>query len=132
MEQPDDQFGRPLAMEQPDDQFGQPLAMEQPDDQFGRPLAMEQLDDQFGQPLAMEQPGDQFGRPLAIAIDSNDIMYITEVNKHQVMMFTAEGEFLESFGRSGKRLLDPRGVAVDKTGNVYVCDHSGEVLVSKP
>ena len=76
-----------------------------------------------------EQP-HQFHWPLVISIDSNDIMYITDETKHQVMMFTTEGEFLGSFGRSGKCFL---GVAVDKTGNVYVCDHnSGEVLVSRP
>ena len=68
---------------------------------------------------------------LTLAVEESSlIMYITDETKHQVMMFTTEGEFLGSFGRSGKRFL---GVAVDKTGNVYVCDHnSGEVLVSRP
>ena len=79
-----------------------------------------------------EQP-HQFGLPLAIAIDSIDILYITDEKKLQVMMFTTEGQFLGSFGRSEKQILNPRGVAVDKTGNVYVCDvDSGEVLVSRP
>ena len=75
-----------------------------------------------------EQP-HQFGRPLAIAIDSNNIMYITDENKHKVMMFTTEGESLGSFSHKVERL---RRIAVDKTGNVYVCDHSGVVLVSRP
>ena len=79
-----------------------------------------------------EQP-HQFGQPLAISVDSNDIMYVTDTKKHQVMMFTTEGQFLESLGHSEKQILDPLGVAVDKTGNVYVCDFcSGEVLVSRP
>ena len=82
-----------------------------------------------------EQP-HQFGISIDsndISIDSNDIMYITDVNKHQVMIFTTEGEFLEILGRSDKRMFNPCGVAVDKTGNMYVCDGcSGEVLVSKP
>ena len=50
-------------------------------------------------------------------------------------MFTTEGKFFGSFGctRSGKPTLEPRGVAVDKTGNVHVCDgRSGEVMVSRP
>ena len=75
---------------------------------------------------------DQFELPLGICIDSSDIMYVTDPGKHQVLVFTTEGEFLESFGCSGNRTLDPRGVAVDKAGSVYVCDgSSGEILVSK-
>ena len=78
----------------------------------------------------------QFGCPLAISIDSNDIMYITDDKKHQVMMFTTEGNFLGSFGCSEKQIINLRGVAVDKIGNVYVCalcdNDSGEVLVSRP
>ena len=80
-----------------------------------------------------EQPSHRFGQPWSIGIDSNDIMYVTDINKRQVMMFTTEGQFLESLGHSEKQILDPLGVAVDKTGNVYVCDFcSGEVLVSRP
>ena len=48
---------------------------------------------------------------------------------------TTEGEFFESFGcaHSGKPMLEPRGIAVDKSSNVYVCDCEGrEVLVSRP
>ena len=79
-----------------------------------------------------EQPNHWFGQPWSISIDSNDIMYVTDINKRQVMMFTTEGQFLESLGHSEKQILDPLGVAVDKTGNVYVCDFcSGEVLVSR-
>ena len=60
-------------------------------------------------------------------------MYVTDIDKHQVMMFTTEGEYLGRFGRSETKILNPHGVAVDKTGNVYVCDvDSGEVLVSRP
>ena len=73
----------------------------------------------------------QFAWPLGICINSNDIMYVTDTDKHQVMMFTAEEEFLGRFGGTGRQVLQLRGVAVDKSGNVYVCDGSnGEVLIS--
>ena len=78
-----------------------------------------------------EEP-HQFGQPNSICIDSNEIVYVTDIGKHQVMMFTTAGKFLAKFGRSGKQ-LSPRGIAVDKAGNVYVCDYGNdEVLVSKP
>ena len=75
----------------------------------------------------------QFKVPVGICIDSNDIMYVTIRNGHEVMAFTTEGQYLGSFGRLGRSPLNPCGVAVDKTGNVYVCDYvTGEVLVSRP
>ena len=80
-----------------------------------------------------EQP-HQLHSPLGIFIDSNDIMYVTDANKHHVMMLTTEGEFLGIFGRAGTpKKFDNTGVAVDNSGNLYVCDNvNGEVLVSRP
>ena len=74
---------------------------------------------------------DQFSKPLGICIDSDDIIYITDREKHRVMLFTAEGEFLGSFGGTGRQGLQPRGVAVDKSGNLFVCDVTGKVSVSR-
>ena len=85
-----------------------------------------------GQYLTTIGRPDQFAWPLGICIDSNDIMYVTDTDKQQIMMFTTEGEFLGSFGGTGQQDFQPRGVAVDKTGNLYVCDGSNrEVLVSR-
>ena len=75
----------------------------------------------------------QFKDLVGICIDSNDIMYVTKEEGHKVMALTTEGKYLGSFGCSGRSPLNPCGVAVDKTGNVYVCDYvTGEVLVSRP
>ena len=69
-----------------------------------------------------------------ICIDLNDIMYVTDRSKCQVMMFTTEGKFLGSFVHNlGGHLFYPCRLAADKSGNVYVCDGSTqEVLVSRP
>ena len=81
-----------------------------------------------------DQP-HQFGEPTFICIDSNDTMYVTDRIKHQVIVFTTRGKFLGSFVRKlgGHQLLDPRGLAADKSGNMYVCDgRTQEVLVARP
>ena len=80
-----------------------------------------------------EQP-HQFRFPGFICIDSNDIMYVTDNNKFKVMMFTTEGRFLGSFVHKFEScLFYPRGLAADKSGNIYVCDRgTRQVLVSRP
>ena len=78
-----------------------------------------------------EQP-HQFLCPLGITIDKNDIMYVADPKKHQVMMFTTEGEFIGNLVHPGSTIFNVCGVAVSKTGNLYICDADGEVLVSKP
>lgn len=70
-------------------------------------------------------------RPLGISVDSNDIIYVTDMVKHHVVMYTTDGEFLETISHSDNKIIYPRGIAVDKKGQLYVCDDTGEVLVSR-
>ena len=60
--------------------------------------------------------------PTNIALDpSSKHVYISEMNNHRISVFTCEGQFVTSFGEGVKR-FDPRGLAVDNCGVVYVCD----------
>ena len=69
--------------------------------------------------------GQQEALHYGIAIDINDSVYVSELANGKVSVFTSEGQFTTSFGwgkeRPGK-FLDPRGVAVDNSGVVYVCN----------
>ena len=71
----------------------------------------------------------QFVEPGCICIDSNDIMYVTDIH---IMMFTTEGEYLKNIrGYDDSRSVSKsglRGVAVDKTGSVFVCNSNKQVL----
>ena len=57
--------------------------------------------------------------PSAVAIDTNNLVYVSEDGNHCVSVFTSEGQFVVSFGRV---LNSPCGLAVDDSGVVYVCD----------
>ena len=59
-----------------------------------------------------------------IAIDSSDMVYLSILASYdevvdRIYLFTSEGQFVTSFG-SG--LKNPRGLAVDNSGVLYVCD----------
>lgn len=52
-------------------------------------------------------------------------IYITDCILHQVCVFRTNGDFIESFGspETFGKLNSPRGIAIDRDGFVYVCDH---------
>ncbi len=70
-----------------------------------------------------------FGRgklylPISIAVDTSDRVYVGDYN-HHISVFTSEGQFLTLFGNMGEgpgEFRYPRGLAVDVSGVVYVCD----------
>ena len=73
----------------------------------------------------------QFASPNGIAIDHADNIYVADVANHRIRKITPEGEvstlagstsgFLNGNG-SAARFASPYGVAVDKSGIVYVAD----------
>ena len=69
--------------------------------------------------------------PVSIAIDSNDLLYIGEHLRHRICVFTPEGNILKSFNEIGEdpeNCVDTRGLAADKLGVVYVCDHDNDLV----
>ena len=68
---------------------------------------------------------DQFKFACELCIDAGNTIYVTYGPK--VKMFTTDRDFLGTFGNQPKL----RGIAVSKTGDLYICKASGEVLVSR-
>ena len=42
-------------------------------------------------------------RPAGIAVDANDVVYVSEWDNHRVSVFTSEGAFVRSFGSHGQK-----------------------------
>ena len=65
--------------------------------------------------------------PVVLCISKNSV-YVTQYGGHCLNEYTAEGKFLKSVGKQGKKKLEfdyPRGVAVSNDKNrIYVCDRN--------
>ncbi len=70
-------------------------------------------------------PG-QFVTPYAIAVNAaNDLVYVTDHVKHQVMVFRPRGGLVATFGSAGRaagQFLKPAGIAFHPDGSVFVAD----------
>ena len=62
-----------------------------------------------------------------VAVDTSDMVYVSEVDNHCVSVFTTKGQFVTSFGRKAAEPGEfnhpiSSGLAVDNNRVVYVCD----------
>ena len=72
----------------------------------------------------------ELDRPVGIALDpSSEHVYISNSWNHRISVFTCEGQFVTTFGTNIVE-FNPRGLAVDNCGVVYVCNYfKGNILV---
>ncbi|MEU2339849.1 RICIN domain-containing protein [Streptomyces sp. NPDC013172] len=76
----------------------------------------------------------QLKHPYGVAVDSTGVLYVTEYNNHRVRKITADGTISTVAGTGTKgysgdcglavsaQLHQPRGVAVDSAGTLYIAD----------
>jgi tripartite motif-containing protein 71 len=83
-------------------------------------------------------PGE-FNGPYGVAADGAGNVYVLDSRNHRVQKLDSSGRVLAMWGRNGGdgtsgrqpgELGDPRGIEVDRWGNVYVADH-GNARVQK-
>lgn len=59
--------------------------------------------------------------PTSLCVDKKDFLYVTDIGFRRVMVYDTAGNFKCNFGK----FTDPRGIAVDEEGRVYVSDSGG-------
>ena len=67
---------------------------------------------------------------MGVAIDSNNVVYISEWIYHRISMFTQDGEFIQCFCIAGKpgKFHGPFGLAIDNNGKIYITNYGVTVL----
>ncbi len=80
--------------------------------------------------LVTVTPGDTPTRlPVAVAVDHLGAVYaVNEVNP-RLWKFAPSGELLASLGTDQTGLVEPRGLAVDPAGNIYVADAAANAVL---
>jgi len=63
----------------------------------------------------------KFLKPAGVALGADGSVFVADRCNHRVQRFTADGAYLESFGRGA--LGSPTFLALDRGGNVYVSDY---------
>jgi DNA-binding beta-propeller fold protein YncE len=74
----------------------------------------------------------QFNAPYGVAVDGLGHVYVADTQNNRVQKLSSTGRFLATWGHNGGdgtpgigngEFTDPRGIAVDDAGDVYVADH---------
>lgn len=58
----------------------------------------------------------QFNNPAGVAVDSEDNVYVTDVNNNRIQKFSSDGAFVTSWGSEG----EGEGLYVADTGNFRI------------
>jgi sugar lactone lactonase YvrE len=64
-----------------------------------------------------------------VAVDATGRLWITDSLNNQVHLYSAEGEYLQSFGGRGigaAQFMSPHGIAVSPNGQIYVADSGNQ------
>ena len=78
--------------------------------------------------------GGNFKEPTAVVVDSNEHIFVAELDNPRVQKFTSRGKYLLKFGQKafwGNQLHDPYGLALSPTDErLYITDwEKGRILV---
>ena len=70
----------------------------------------------------------QLKQPYGIAIDSNNIVYVSETSQKRISMFTTDGDFIASFGEQGQ-FQGIKGLNIGENDSLLVSDNGNNRLL---
>jgi predicted membrane-bound mannosyltransferase/DNA-binding beta-propeller fold protein YncE len=81
-----------------------------------------------------DAPGGTFNEPWDVAVGLDGSVYVTDTWNHRIQQFTADGEFIRTWGYFGQAeqpdgFWGPRALAIDSRGRVYVTDTGNKRVV---
>ncbi len=88
----------------------------------------------FADSAAGDAPGGTFNEPWDVAVGLDGSVYVTDTWNHRIQQFTAEGQFVRTWGyfgqaERGDAFWGPRALAVDPQGRIYVTDTGNKRVV---
>ncbi len=70
--------------------------------------------------------GMEFKQVAGVAVDKNDNVYVYNRGTHSLVIFTREGEMINSWNVEHK---EPHGVLVDDNGDIFLVDRNSHVVL---
>ncbi len=101
-------------------------------------LVFDAITGELIQTIGRRGTGDgEFNLPRdAVISPYNNLLYVVDGGNFRVQVFTLDGKFVRKFGSIGRRsgqFARPKGITVDRWGNVYVVDAAfGNVQIFDP
>ena len=81
-----------------------------------------------------ETPAHKAGFPVGMGLAPDGRLFVADTHYNRVLVYDQEGTLLDKFGKAGRgpgEFEMPTDVAVDRDGNIYVSETSGNDRISK-
>jgi DNA-binding beta-propeller fold protein YncE len=85
----------------------------------------------FSIPKNPDDQQEKLFAPTNLALGPNDDLFVSDTGGFRVQQYDAEGNYLRTFGTQGQgpgQFARNKGVAVDRTGNVYIVDAASQLV----
>ncbi|KKW37444.1 MAG: NHL repeat containing protein, partial [Candidatus Adlerbacteria bacterium GW2011_GWB1_54_7] len=74
----------------------------------------------------------RFSDPAGIALSTEGVIFVCDSGNYRIQAFTVQGEFLYALDSGADSFDKPRGIIVDRSGNILFSDDSARVYKYSP